>query len=200
MRGQAHTLEAVTASLLLIGGLVFALQVTAVTPLSASTSSQHLENQHQSIAQGALATAAEQDEIRVAVLNWNTSSLTFYEVPNRTDDRDVYYTRQAPENEFGRIIDRSMEPRRIVYNVYVRYEAENGGKRAQRLVYRGEPSDNAVSATKTLVLFDDDVLYGKDESPLTTTLGGTAEFYAPDAHPSSGVYNVVEVEVIAWRQ
>lgn len=199
MRGQAYTLEAVTASLLLVGGLVFALQATAVTPLSASTSSQHLENQHQAMAEGVLAVADEQDSLKVAVLNWNETSGKFQEVPNRTDDLDIYYTQVAPKNQFGIVLDRSMEPRGVIYNVYVRYEGEQGNRRIQRMVYRGEPSDNAVSASVTVTLFDDDVLYDANEKPTDTTLTTASNFYLPDAH-SNGVYNVVEVEVIAWRQ
>ena len=199
MRAQAYTLEAVTASLLLVGGLVFALQATAVTPLSASTSSQHLENQHQAIAEGALAVADEQDELKVAVLNWDDSVGQFHGVEDRTDDLDIYYAQQSPRNPFGSVLERSMEPRGIVFNVYVRYEGENGGQRTQRMVYRGEPSDNAVSASKTVTLFDHDVLYDNNENPTGPTLDTTTTFYASDVD-SSDVYNVVEVEVVAWRQ
>ncbi|MFQ3285215.1 MAG: hypothetical protein ACI944_001946, partial [Natronomonas sp.] len=38
MRGQAHTVEAFAAAVLVVSGLVFATQAAAVTPLSASTS------------------------------------------------------------------------------------------------------------------------------------------------------------------
>lgn len=269
MRGQAHTLEAIAASLLLVGGLVFALQATAVTPLSASTSSQHVENQQQAAAEGALAVALEEDAVRVAVLNWNASNASFYGSPGDTS----YYANGAPSNQFGDIFARTFNPRGVVFNVYVVYESSGDQRKRRRMVYRGQPSDNAVSASVSVTLYDDDPLYNdtqervvvNDESHTfdgsSTYLLGDApvvpgtvhdvhdasgdtyerhvdyriidsntdgkldtiewigntpdsseqffvdytpaidgdDFYAPDVG-DSGVYNVVEVEVIAWRQ
>ena len=67
-RGQAYTLEAIIASVLLISSLVFALQVTVVTPLSASTSNQHIENQQRASAAGVLTAAQETGALKDAVL------------------------------------------------------------------------------------------------------------------------------------
>ncbi|MFC7226276.1 hypothetical protein N0B31_02590 [Salinirubellus salinus] len=193
-RGQAHTLEALAGSLLLVGALVFALQVTAVTPLSASTSSQHIENQQQATAAGVLSAAVEEGTLRDAVLYWNDGS-----DPQRFHDAvgQRYYVDRAPPNGLGTLLDRAFASRAIVYNVYVHYE-EDGRRKPQRMVYRGEPSDNAVSTSVTLTLYDDDVLRNDDGDPTTTSLS-SADFYAPDAH-AGGVYNVLEVEVVAWRQ
>lgn len=271
MRGQAYTLEAITASLLLIGGLVFALQATGVTPLSASTSSQHIENQQAAAGEGALAVAIERDAARVAVLNWNSTSDGFYGASER------YFVDKAPTNTFGAILNRTYEPRGIVFNVYVVYERTDGDRTRERLLFRGQPSDNAVSVSATVTLYDDDALYNDSQEPVVVTdeshtydatsettaldeapvvpytvhgvvddsgdtyargtdyavidndgdgkldtldwsVGGASpddgetftvdytpavsgsRFYAPDARSDSGVYNVVTVEVIAWRQ
>jgi hypothetical protein len=195
-RGQAHTLEAITASILLIGGLVFALQATAVTPLSASTSSQHIENQQRATAQGVLAAATDRGALKVAVLNWNESAGEFYGAPGN----ESYYQNTAPNNTFGDISDRAFADRGIVYNVYVEYERSDGRRTKQRMVYRGEPSDNAVTATTMVTLTDDDVLYDENAMATDTTVQTTSDFYAPDTSSSTGLYNVVEVEVVVWRQ
>ena len=63
-RGQAHTLEAFAAAILIVVGLTFALQATAVTPLSASTSNQHLENQQRAVATDLLETSAANGDLR----------------------------------------------------------------------------------------------------------------------------------------
>jgi len=159
-RGQAFTLEGVTAAILLVGGLVFALQATAVTPLSASTSSQHIENQQQASAEGVLATGTDTGSLRVAVLFWNDSSFH-----NATES---YYVDRIPPNRFGAALNRSFASRRIVVNVNVYYQ-EGDRQRQQRMVYRGEPSDNAVSATTTITLTDDDPLYDDTGTPATVT-------------------------------
>jgi hypothetical protein len=191
-RGQAFTLEAITASLLLIGGLVFALQATAVTPLSASTSSQHIENQQQAVAEGVLTTALEDGSLRRAVLFWDSSNSKFYGASER------YYVDDTPNNEFGDALDRAFGSRDIVANVYVYYQEGNRRTR-QWMIYRGEPSDNAVSASVALTLADDDVVHDSNGDPTGPRLDSTPDFYASNAN-TGGVYNVVEVEVVVWRQ
>lgn len=194
-RGQAYTLEAITASLLLIGGLVFALQATAVTPLSASTSSQHIENQQQAVAEGMFASAAEEGALRETLLYWNASNTSFYDTGNES-----YYVDTLMPTTLGQMISRSFTDRTIVVNVYARYRTSSDRMKRQRILYRGEPSDNAVSASATVTLYDDDELRNADGTPTGTTLSSTTDYFAPDAYPSSGVYNVVEMEVVAWRQ
>ena len=204
-RGQAFALEAVVASLVLLGGLVFALQATAVTPLSASTSSQHIENQQAATAEGVLATAAEDGSLRVAVLNWDDGDGEFH----GADADRSYYTNTAPENDFGTLLSRAYDDRGIVFNVYVHYGSdrdEDGDvetRRTQRMVYRGEPTDNAAAASRAVTLYDDDVLYDDTETATTTTVSGPV-FYAEDvtdtASSNTAVYNVVTVEVVVWRQ
>lgn len=193
-RGQAYTLEAFIAALLLISSLTFALQVTAVTPLSASTANQHIENQQRASAAGALAAADEQEVLDDAILYWNASEKQFHD-PDRVD----YYTNQFSPNDFGTILDRSFAERGLAVNVLVHVEGES---RPQQMVYHGEPSDNAASASRTVTLYDDDRLRFENGTAGRTLSNvesdSTAEFYASDTH-SSLIYNVVRVEVVVWR-
>lgn len=195
MRGQAHTLEAVVAGILLLTSLVFALQVTAVTPLSASTANQHIENQHQSSANGVLSVAADRGVLKDAVLYWNATGTTFHNA-----DADPTYVNKPPTNGFGDILDSTFSDRGVTFNVYVAYQNNEGNILRQNMVFRGEPSDNAVTATRTVTLFDDDVLYDTNGNPTKDQLNDpNVDFYAPDAAPNSGVYNVVRMEVVVWR-
>lgn len=199
MRGQAHTLEGVVAGILLLTSLVFALQVTAVTPLSASTASQHIENQHQTTADGVLATADDRGALKRAVLFWGDADgdghRSFHDATH-----PPYYVDEPPNNAFGDILAGALGNRGLVYNVYVVYQDENGNWLRQRMVFRGAPSDNAVTASRSVPLFDDDVLYDENEEPTAAELGDpSTAFYAPDAAPESGVYNFVRVEVVVWR-
>lgn len=193
-RGQAHALEGIIASFLLIGALIFALQATAVTPLSASTSSQQIENQLESTTRGALATSAESGALKVAVLNWDETNEEFYGVTSGQS----YYVQEDPKNRFGESLQNAFAGRGIVYNVFVNYQTDTGQIRDRRMVYRGEPSDNAVTVTWQVALFDEDVLYDANEDPTGTELI-SGDFYAPDMS-SSNLYNVIEVEVVVWRQ
>jgi len=193
MRAQVHTLEAIVAALLMVTSILFALQITAVTPLSASTSSQHIENQQQAGVEGVLSGAAENDELRPALLFWNDSSGQFHNTSS-----DDFYTSRAPPNAFGERLDRAFGQQGIGYNVYVIYETAGGGRRVQEMVYQGEPSDNAVRAGRTVTITDDSTLYDH-ENQETDIPVNASNFYAPDVSPDSATYSVLRVEVVVWR-
>ncbi|UPV73592.1 hypothetical protein M0R89_13720 [Halorussus limi] len=192
-RGQAHTLEAFTAALLVVSGVLFALQATAVTPLTASTSNQHIENQHRTAAAGVLSTAAENETLRPAVTFWNPTERKFVGAGSRG-----FFANGGPPNDFGAALNATFgnlatPGRRIAYNVVVRYRTSDDGTRTQTMVYMGSPSDNAASATRTVTLSDD--------TPLSGASGNvsSANFYAPDAAPNASFYNVMEVRIVVWQ-
>ncbi|WP_262178437.1 DUF7288 family protein [Haloarcula laminariae] len=193
MRAQAHTLEATVAGLLMLSSLVFALQMTAVTPLSASTSSQHIEDQQQSIGQGVLAAASQRGVLKPAVLYWNNSSAQFHDVGVQR-----FYTSGPPENRFGAMLERAFNENGIAYNVYLRFQNDKGVPITRRYVYSGVPTDNAVTATHTVTLQDDDPLYDARERPTDTSVG-TANVTYPMPDTGGNLYNTVRVEVVAWR-
>lgn len=194
-RGQAHTLEAITAALLLLASLVIALQMTAVTPLSASTSSQHIENQQSSAARGVLAAAADQGALKDAVLYWNNSSEQFHDV-----ESIGWYANDPPNNTFGWMLNRSFDERGIAYNVYVVYRQQSGNHRQMKMIYRGVPSDNAVVSARTVTIMDDDHLVRANGTRSNTTvLKSTVEYDDIQENEGTGIYNYVRVEVVAWR-
>ena len=191
MRGQAYTLEAVIASTLLISSLVFALQVTAVTPLSASTSNQHIENQQRASASGVLTAAQEADVLKPAVLFWNDSEAEFHDTRGRN-----FYTNDYPPNEFGDILNRSFSGRGLAVNVFVHH-----GNGTDRMLYNGEPSDNAVAADRMVTLYDDDWLRDDTSSRYKQLSDANDDdlYLESDNQPNNGVYDVVRVEVVVWR-
>ena len=198
-RGQAHTLEAVVGAVLLLTAIAFALQVTVVTPLSASTSSQHIEGQQRAVAQGVLASAAEEGALQEAVLYWNETTQSFHNVSSRG-----FYTGEPPNNRLGDMLERAFSEEGIAYNVYVSYQSGTGAINEREMILQGTPSDNAVSATRTIALRNDDKLVNSDGSLNGTTVS-EAEIYIKNGPASiagsegHGLYNVVRVEVVAWR-
>ncbi|WP_137287129.1 DUF7288 family protein [Halorussus salinisoli] len=192
-RGQVHTLEAFTAALLVVSGVLFALQTTAVTPLTASTSNQHIENQHRTAAADLLATAAENRTLRPAVTFWDPAEGSFDDATGRG-----FYANGGPPNAFGSALNQtfgnlSSTGRRIAYNVYVRYRTPGNSTRRQTMVYMGSPSDNAAAATRTVALYDDTPLSAGDGNV------SSANFYAPDAAQNASLYNVMEVRIVVWQ-
>jgi hypothetical protein len=195
-RGQAHTLEGVVAGLVVLSAVVFALELTAVTPLSASTSSQHIENQQEATARGILGAAAENGSLKRTLLYWNSSSGRFWNSTDLTEND--YYETDPPPTEFGRMLNRSFDRDGIAYNVYLRFDTPGGTFDVQRLVYQGRPSDNAVSASRPVALSRNDKLHDHEENPTDRNVSNASTFYAEETGDSS-VYSVVRVEVVVWR-
>ncbi|WP_345786262.1 hypothetical protein [Halolamina sp.] len=190
-RGQAYTLEAVAAGMLLLASVLFALQVTAVTPLTGSTSSQHIENQQASLAEGLLASEAENGTIVPTLLYWNETGSGFHNT-----SRGVY-ERAGPPTTFGSALNRSLADRNIVFDVNLFYVRPNGERESRPLVNLGDPSDHASTASRSFTLYDDDRVLAANGTALGS-LENTS-YFASDAAPNSRVYNVVEVEVVVWR-
>lgn len=204
-RGQAFTLESVVAAVLLLTAIAFALQVTIVTPLSASTSSQHIEGQQRSVAQGVLANAAEDGSLKNAVLYWNETAGNFHNTTGQT-----FYTSDIPDNEFGDKLSRAFNEEGLAYNVVVYSQSGNetlkNEIRPQQMILQGTPSDNAVSASRTISIRNDDHLINEDGSRNETTVREADPFYISNGNTAAsggtdgnGLYNVVRVEVIVWR-
>lgn len=190
-RGQAYTLEAFIAAILILSSLGFALQVTAVTPLSASTSNQHIENQQRASANGVLAAAQESGALKEGILYWNDTEERFHDAA-----AFGHYTNQNPENPLGEILDRSFAGRGLAVNVELHVE---GQSRPTRLIYRGNPSDNAVSASRTVTIYDDDTLTAPEFEETTVTDADSYDDAVPPRAGGGNVYNVVRVEVTVWR-
>ena len=196
MRGQAHTVEAFAAAVLIIAGLIFATQATAVTPLSASTSNQHIENQQKATVEGLLATSVESGTLQEAVLYWNTTEDAFEGTP----ETGVYA--EGPPNEFGDALNTLLLDRRIAFNVVVRYPDGSGSINTEEMVRMGESSNNAISATRSVGLYNGSQISteGDDRTLGEVDVDPEDAFYAPDTSPDTQLYTVVEVEVIAWRK
>jgi hypothetical protein len=221
-RGQAYTLEAFIAALLLVSSLTFALQVTAVTPLSESTSNQHIQNQLSAGAGGVLATTDEDGSLKRAILYWDESDSNqrFYD-----SGPDGYYTseEEISRTPLGNALQDSFDTRGIAYNVLFSYQTCGGGYETKRFIYQGNPSDNAVTTTRVITLYGDNKLRDKngfrsDGDGNVLTLDRTTEanaelncftsfLYNDDSDPKDNLndvalgplYNVVEVKVIVWR-
>jgi hypothetical protein len=192
-RAQAHTLEAFVAALLLVAGLIFAAQATAVTPLSASTSNQHIENQHRALAGDLLSTAAEDGSLREAMVYWDGET----GFVDASEDRSYYTATPTGPHPLAlalEVFDRNY----LAYNVDLVYQDGEGGADEIRMVEMGSPSDNAVAVTRSVVLYDSTTISGGSDAG-TTLDELEGDFYAPNVDQESQLYNVVEVRIVVWR-
>jgi hypothetical protein len=194
-RGQAFTLEAIIASVVVLGALLFSLQVSGVTALSASTASQPVIGQQGAITAGALDTAADEGSLKPTLLYWEETTAQFHRVPAAAN-RPFYVV--SPPTEFGALLNRTLTDRTLAFNLAVLHLDTNGSLTRTPVVRQGQPSDEAARATRTVTLYDDDRLRFANRTRSNTTLS-TASFYASDRYPDGPVYAVVRVEVVVWR-
>jgi hypothetical protein len=202
-RAQAHTLEAFVAALLLVAGLIFAAQATAVTPLSASTSNQYIENQHRALAGDLLSTAAEDGSLGEAVVYWNWYEGESAEEGEEVEtgfvgsgtERDYYTATPTGEHPLAPALE-IFDDNYLAYNVDLVYRDGEGGTDEIRMVEMGSPSDNAVAVTRSVVLYDSTELSPNEEGDRETLSEG--DFYAPNVDPDGQLYNVVEVRIVVW--
>jgi len=193
-RGQAHTLEAFSAAIVLLASLVFALQVTVVTPLTASTASQHIENQQAGVGGGVLDSAAANGTLKPTVLYWNNSSNRFH--GSQTDDE--VYTLGGPNTTLGRTLNETFRDRGIAFNMKIEYQ-DGSRTRTRKVIDLGTPSDNAVSVTRTVPLYNDDHLYHSNETVNSNAPINKSTYFVDDMAPDSRLYNVVRVKLTIWQ-
>lgn len=196
MRGQAHTLEGVAAALVVVVAVTFTLQATAVTPLTASTASQHLETQHEREASGLLEVERENGNLSATLRYWNNSSGSF-----RNASEDGYYVGTPPNASFLEAVDETFGGSSVAYNVNAYYLDEDGDRQLRRVVYHGQPSSDAAAASRLVTLYDDQRVTVRDGDELVPDSDGPrladSTHFPPDAPGHTNA--VVEVEVVVWR-
>lgn len=206
-KGQVYTLEAFAASFLLLLAVLFAIQSSAIAPITESTSTRDVEQQQQYIAQGVLETTDEPGDLRKMVLYWDINKESYH----NSGDNGVYDVRNSnslsdalPNNKFGDTVDTFMLDKGIAANVNLVYYTENSdgtfSQETRSLITMGTPSENAFTASKTIPLFDDDTFVNEDNSSSGQKLKENEEdFYIKDVDSSSNTYNLVRVEIITWK-
>ena len=211
-RGQAFALEGVVGSIVVLTAVLFALEAVVLTPTTAGTVDQDVKAQLRVEADDALAVAAEDDRLRSLALYWNASDRTFAHADDRVRGygstppcTDGPPGADAPCASVGQLLNDTLSSQGYEYNLYVDYRNASAPHRTEteRVVYRGVPSDNAVTATPAVVLYDDSRLTSpEDADEDARTLAAVdadadRHFYAGDADPGP-VFNVAEVRIVVW--
>ncbi|OYR86124.1 hypothetical protein DJ72_03045 [Halorubrum distributum] len=193
-RGQAHTLEAFTAALLLVTGLIFATQATAVTPLSASTSNQHVENQASIAAQDLLSTTDASGTLSAALLYYDNGSFV------GATDEEGYAGMPPDSHPLHDPLTEAFGDRQIAFDIDVYYPDDSSdGTGDVAMVDMGPPSDNAATASIRVTLYGDDRFGADDQHVLAEDGPGRGYFADPVDGNGEILYTVVEVRITAWQ-
>jgi hypothetical protein len=203
-RAQAYTLEGVFAAIIVLTSLVFGLQIVDIGPWASDTSEQT----------SALETRAE-DVLTLTANDGNLSKIVrCYQVGARSFQGS---TLDDDATQFERLLNQSLSNQSVSFNVYFRYQTENGEVASEAVSQEtGDPqsliapSDTAVVASRTVAVYDDEPVRiggasgtacGDTFSNAPRTVKQWSEqrpYFMSDVAPNSSLFNVVEVRIVAW--
>ncbi|MFC7140788.1 hypothetical protein ACFQMA_13270 [Halosimplex aquaticum] len=205
IRGQAFTLEGLAAALVLLGALFLAITSVVVTPTSSGDVDQSARTDLRQQADDVLlmTSRADGNDLSSLVRYWSQSQRTFSGAAN---PRIGYGPEQLP-GSFGVLLNETFTQRSHFFNVEVAYRPRNlsTGTETITMAHRGEPSDDAVTASYTVTLYDNQTLTAPNASrnvelwQYDTNATNSEDGHYPIPNAVGGpIYNVVEVRLVVW--
>jgi hypothetical protein len=205
-RGVQWTLEAFLAVLLLLSALVV---VAAVLPVGTQQAEAEIaETQLQQAGDDVLSLAEAEGNLTAALLYWNTTDGAFVGTQTDLAGEPHYVTFDGDETHpLAALLGDTLGERPIAYNIHIEYQTHGtGGSLTERrpVVYQGPPGGDSVTASATVLLFEDDVPAGSVGDCTLAELDnesacGSETFYAPNVDPTSDRYNTVQIQIELWR-
>ena len=200
-RGQAYTLEGFIGAMVVLMALLFALQSVVITPTTGGLADRTVQEQVQQETQDALLVSNQEGNLSEAVRNWDGDG-GFEGADNPPapgEDHDTYSVNDFNNSsDLGGILQDRFADSGWSYNV----ELHTADGENRTLVYQGSPPSDAVTASYTISLYDNQSVTA--DSPSEDTLEDAAEsggFDEPIPRIEGDdrlLYNVVEVRVIVW--
>ena len=185
--GQIFTLEAAISLIIISLIVLYVLFAVPLTPLTSSAANVMVENKLEFLAIDVLNVACykspgeDYSPMKQALLYWDGETMygSIYDYPWS------YNLKVLLDSTFGK--------EGIAYNIdigYYTYDAQNDTViyNTAKFVWNGYPSDNAVTVTKTIVLYDSDPA-NQGVKVLTYNIDGN----------ETNFYNVIEVRLTVWR-
>ncbi|MFB6163627.1 MAG: hypothetical protein ABEJ31_00545 [Haloarculaceae archaeon] len=203
-RGQAFTLEGIVSAAIVLTAVLFAIQSTVITPTTGGSVDPQVRSQLQREASDVLVTTAQNESYDLSALVRYYSPLdqTFEGAVNP----DVGYGTHQPPGNLGTLLARTFTEHGRRYNVYVYYRGQNlsSDPKRETMVYQGQPGDDAVVASRTVTLYDNQTLTSSYSNRVELwqydqNATDDDDGYYPIPNAVDGpVYNVVEVRLIVW--
>lgn len=188
---QMHTIEAVIAVAMMMLIIVFSIGATSITPLTSTTANVHVEAELRTLGEDILNTLDYTQDIESAsslksdILGWTGSRYVW---------NSSFYADQANktgiplENSLTSLLSFSLKRRGIAHNVEIMYFSSDGSTlNSLPFIWDGDPSNNAVTVSRKLVLHDWEV-------------GSTFNITGiNDMDPQTDIYNIIVVKLTLWR-
>ncbi len=190
-KGQMHTLEGVAAATIMLLVIVYAIDATSMTPLTSSTANVHVETELQVLGQdilGALdyAEPGYNSKLKNDVLGWNGKEYT-WDGTKYMEKGNASYPQNNLTNNITNNINNTLTKQGIAHSVELTFLTNNGTSLiTQKMIYNGNPSDNAVIVSRKIVLHNSD---NRNNNNILLT----------DIDLSTDLYNIVDVKIVLWR-
>lgn len=187
---QMHTLEAIMAATIMVVVLLFAVQATALTPLTSSTANAHIESQIYIMGQDVLtaldyAPYGQDSDLKEMILDWNGEMYVWNGTHYKSDFNESNLL-DGPEVE---ILELIAVRNGIAHNVDFTFKEGNSTK-TWAYIYNGNPSDNAVIVSRKVLLSDSDI---------TSPISYEDDTDIADIDGTTALYNIVDVKLTLWR-
>jgi hypothetical protein len=191
-KAQLHTLEGVAAASIMLIVIIYAIDATSMTPLTASTSSVHVEAELRAMGQDIFnildyAEPGYISKLKMDIAAWDgkeyiwsgsnytvkgTANVTG-NLTNITELLNATLIRKGTAHNLD-VVFLSCRPDNTTYPVNV------------KIIFNGDPSNNAVIISRKIVLQDTDI---------NTNYSGPIE----DIDPYSNFRNIVDIKLTLWR-
>lgn len=196
--GQMYTIEALAAAMIILFAVLFIVQAAPLTPLTTSAANEQVERQLALYGEDLLRVLdyhtdySEDSVLKTAILEWNG-------LEESEDDGLPPPALSEKGEEFNTTLIQALTGRGIAYNLIIEYY-DATGLVSRKMVWNGKPSDNAVTVSRKIVVYDpteDDYFTGDRynatgyEYPATTT-------WIYDYDSNSGFRNMINVKLTLW--
>ncbi len=202
-RSQAFTLEGLIGSIVVLSAVVFALQAVVITPTTGGSVNPEVRTQLQTEASDILITVGQNETfgLQQYVLYWSQDSQRYAGSVNQR----IGYGSSPPPGSLGDMLSTTFSERGQDYNVIFKYRTNDSNRTGTvPFAYRGEPSDDAVTTSYRVTLYDNMTLTSPNATDVEiwrydTNQTNNERGYYPIPNAIDGpVYNVVEVRLTVW--
>ncbi|WP_342303921.1 hypothetical protein [Methanolobus sp. ZRKC5] len=187
---QLHTLEALMALMIVTGIIIFTVQATSLTPLTSSTANAHIEAQLQILAQDMLTVldhsqSGHNSSLKEDILDWDGDEYAWNSIDYVSKNNN-----NLENSSTADLLESVIVSKGIAHNV--QFAVINDARAVMTLdyIYNGEPSDNAVTVSRRVLLSNSDISNSSQFQYYT----GIA-----DADTNTDFYNLIDVEITLWR-
>ena len=196
-RGQAYTLEGFIGAMVVLMALLFALQSVVITPTTGGLADRTVQEQIQQETQDSLVVANQDGNLSEAIRNWDgEGGFEGADDPAAPgEDHDTYSVGDfSNESDLGTVLEKRFAENGWSYNVELHpAEGEN-----RTLVYQGSPPSDAVTASYTISLYDNQQTTSESMNDEELQNTDSDERTIPRENEDDILYAVVEVRVIVW--